>query len=104
MREAMKLEIFRCAACGATLFPARYLCPACGGAQWTKQAVSCGTVLAATTVSHRVGATGAGAVHLASVQTDAGPVVIARLEAAAHKGESVCLEVDEESRILARAC
>lgn len=99
----MKLEVWRCAACGTTLFPARYLCPACGGAHWTKQAVSRGTVLAATTVSHRVGASEAGAVHLASVLTDAGPVVIARLDVAAGKGERVCLEVDEESRILARA-
>ncbi|HKT95587.1 MAG TPA: zinc ribbon domain-containing protein [Paraburkholderia sp.] len=98
----MKLDVFRCAACGVMLFPARYLCPACGGAQWTTQAVSHGTVLAVTTVSHRVGATGASAVHLASVQTDAGPVVIARLEAVARKGESVSLEIDEESRILAR--
>ena len=103
MRQAMKLEVFRCAACGATLFPARYLCPACGGARWTKQAVSCGTVLAATEVSHRVGASEPGAVHLPSVRTDAGPVVIARLDVAAEKGESVSLEVDEENRILARA-
>ncbi|QBR00660.1 DNA-binding protein [Paraburkholderia pallida] len=99
----MKLEVLRCAACGTTLFPARYLCPACGGAQWTKQAVAHGTVLAATVVSHRVGTSEPGAVHLASVRTDAGPVVIARLDVAARKGETVSLEVDEESRILARA-
>lgn len=103
MKQTMKLEVFRCAACGTTLFPARYLCPACGGAQWTKPVVSSGTVLAATTVSHRVGAREPGAVHLASVQTDAGPVVIARFEAAARKGETVLLEVDEESCILARS-
>jgi uncharacterized protein len=99
----MKLEVFRCVACGSTLFPARYFCPACGGAQWSTQAVSNGTVLAATVVSHRVGAHATGAVHLASVETDAGPVVIARLEAEARKGEAVTLEVDAENRILARA-
>lgn len=103
MKQTMTLDVFRCADCGTTLFPARDLCPACGGAQWTKEAVSCGTVLAATVVSHRVGASEPGAVHLASVRTDAGPVVIARLEAAASKGERVSLEVDEDSRILARA-
>ncbi|MFX1675709.1 zinc ribbon domain-containing protein [Paraburkholderia sp. A2WS-5] len=102
MKQTTKLEVFRCTACGATLFPARYLCPACGGARWTKPVVSGGTVLAATTVSHRVGASEPGTVHLASVRTDAGPVVIARLEAAASEGEAVLLEVDEESRILAR--
>ncbi|MFD1554174.1 hypothetical protein ACFSHT_00845 [Paraburkholderia silviterrae] len=53
-----------------------------------------GTVLAATVVSHRVGASEPGAVHLASVRTDAGPVVIARLDVAARKGETVSLEVD----------
>ncbi|WP_028217576.1 Zn-ribbon domain-containing OB-fold protein [Paraburkholderia oxyphila] len=103
MRQITKLEVLRCADCGTTLFPARYLCPVCGGAQWTQQAVAHGTVLAATVVSHRVGASEPGAVHLASVRTDAGPVVIARLDVAARKGETVSLEVDEESRILARA-
>jgi uncharacterized protein len=98
----MTLDVFRCTACGTTLFPARYRCPACGGAQWATLAAASGKVVAATTVTHRVGAAGAGEVHLASVETDAGPTIIARLESAAHEGDTVSLDIDDEHRIVAR--
>ena len=98
----MTLDVFRCTACGTTLFPARYRCPACGGAQWATLAATRGKVVAATTVTHRVGVAGAGEVYLASVETDAGPMVIARLDSAAREGDTVLLDIDDEHRIVAR--
>ncbi|QGZ65008.1 Zn-ribbon domain-containing OB-fold protein [Paraburkholderia acidisoli] len=95
------LEVFRCNACGTTLFPARYFCPSCGGAQFTALAATRGTVVAATAVLHRVGAQASGDLHLASVATDLGPTVIARLDTAIAAGATVALEVDETQRILA---
>jgi len=40
----MTLKVFQCTQCGATLFPARYFCPACGGGQWRECAVQRGTL------------------------------------------------------------
>ncbi|REE07344.1 hypothetical protein B0G71_7837 [Paraburkholderia sp. BL27I4N3] len=99
----MTLKVFRCAQCETTLFPARYFCPACGGGEWSECAVERGSVAESTVVRHRVGAQGGGDVHLASVVTSAGPIVIARLEAAMQSGESVSLDVDDAGRIVGRA-
>ncbi|QCP52015.1 rubredoxin [Trinickia violacea] len=98
----MTLSVFQCTQCGATLFPARVFCPACGGAQWRECAVVRGTVNESTVVRHRVGAQEGGDVHLASVVTSAGPVVIARLEQGVLAGDEVALDMDEANRILAR--
>ncbi|MFM0666926.1 zinc ribbon domain-containing protein [Paraburkholderia sediminicola] len=99
----MTLKVFQCTQCGMTLFPARYFCPACGGAQWSECAVERGNIAESTVVRHRVGAQGGGDVHLASVATSAGPIVIARLEAAMQSGDSVSLDVDDAGRIVGRA-
>jgi hypothetical protein len=42
-------------------------------------------------------------VHLASVTTSAGPIVIARLAAGMQPGDSVSLDVDDTGRIVGRA-
>lgn len=97
------LEVFRCTACGTTLFPARYFCPACGGARFAVLAAARGTVIAATAVLHRVGAQTGGELHLASVATDQGPVVVARLDAPVAAGAAVALDVDAGHRIQAHA-
>lgn len=99
----MMLEVLRCAACGTTLFPARYFCPACGGDAWTRLPVQGGTVAAATIVRHRAGAPDGSDVHIADVATDAGPVVVARLPGPLAVGAAVALEIDAEHRITARA-
>jgi uncharacterized protein len=96
------LTIFRCRACGEALFPARYRCPHCGAADWNDEAAPAGVVEESTVVRHRVGAQGGGDVHLASVRTEAGAVVIARLDAPARAGERVRLTIDEAMRVLAR--
>ena len=99
----MTLKVFQCAQCGHTLFPARYFCPACGGGQWRECAVERGTVAESTVVRHRVGAHGEGDVHLASVATSAGPIVIARLDGAMRSGDAVSLDVDDGGRVTGRA-
>jgi uncharacterized protein len=101
----MTLIVFQCKHCGTTLFPARYFCPACGGGQWRECVVVHGTVAESTVVRHRVGAQAAQAshdVHLASVVTTTGPIVIARLNRALQSGDAVRLDVDEAGRILGR--
>lgn len=103
MSTTKTLEVFRCTACGTTLFPARYFCPACGGAQFAALAATRGTVIAATAVLHRVGAQAGGDLHLASVATEEGPIVVARLDQAAVAGATVALDVDTDNRIQARA-
>ena len=69
---------FQCKEGGATLFPARYFCPACGGAEWGTRTVECGRIAESTVVRHRIGAQAGDDVHLASVLTSVGPIVIAR--------------------------
>jgi uncharacterized protein len=97
------LSILRCNACGEALFPARYRCPHCGDATWTSEPAARGVVEESTVVRHRVGAQGSGDVHLASVRTQAGPVVIARSVAALRAGEAVSLAIDDTMRVWARA-
>ncbi|MBU9184431.1 zinc ribbon domain-containing protein [Burkholderia multivorans] len=96
----MKLEVFQCKQCGSTLFPARYFCFECGGAEWRERAVEHGRVGELTTVRRRVGAQDGGDVLLASVTTDAGPTVIARLEGAVRTGDRVRVAVDEQNRVV----
>ncbi len=96
------LTIFRCRACGEALFPSRYRCPRCGAADWADELAPRGTVEEGTVVRHRVGAQGAGDVHLASVRTTAGAVVIARLDGPACEGEAVALTIDAAMRVQAR--
>lgn len=98
----MILTVFQCKQCDATLFPARYFCPACGGAEWKERVVERGTVNESTVVRHRVGAQEGGDVHLASVATSAGPIVIARLDWTAQAGDDVSLSIDDANRILAQ--
>ncbi|MGF6995465.1 Zn-ribbon domain-containing OB-fold protein [Paraburkholderia sp. GAS32] len=98
----MSIKVFRCTHCGTTLFPARYLCPSCGGAEWSALDAEGGTVTAATAVRRRVGADNGGDIHLASVATDAGPIVIARLDSPVETGDAVSLALDAQHRIVAR--
>ncbi|HEV3105546.1 MAG TPA: zinc ribbon domain-containing protein [Trinickia sp.] len=100
----MTLKVFRCRQCGTTLFPARYFCPSCGCGEWEACVSERGIVAEATVVRHRIAASAGddAQVYLASVVTDRGPIVIARLDAAAQSGDAVNLEMDASNRILAR--
>jgi len=97
------LTVFRCRACGEALFPARYRCPRCGAADWTDEAAPAGVIEESTVVRHRVGASGGSDAHLASVRTEAGAVVIARLDEPQRAGERVRLTIDDAMRVRARA-
>jgi uncharacterized OB-fold protein len=89
-----------CRTCGLRLFPPRLLCPACGGASWSREPAGSGTVEEGTTVRHAVGAAGDVPVSLASVRLDAGPVVVAGVDAQARPGDRV--EVTDADRVWAR--
>ncbi|HKT95299.1 MAG TPA: zinc ribbon domain-containing protein [Paraburkholderia sp.] len=97
------LAIQRCNACGDAVFPARYRCPRCGAADWKREPAAGVAVEESTVVRHRVGAQGRGDVYLASVRTQAGPVVIARSDTALREGEAVALVIDDAMRVRARA-
>ncbi|AYQ92230.1 rubredoxin-like zinc ribbon domain protein [Burkholderia gladioli] len=98
----MTLKVFQCKQCGSTVFPARYFCFDCGGAEWRERVVERGTVDECTTVRRRVGSQDGNDVLIASVTTDAGPIVIARLERNVRVGDDVGLAIDEQNRVLAR--
>ena len=87
----MSVTIHRCAACGQSCFPARQICHRCGGAAWTPVTVDRGTVEEVTTVQHQADAAGAGTVHLASVRTDGGVVILVRLDRPVAPGAEVSL-------------
>lgn len=99
----MKPNVFVCRACHAALFPARYFCPYCGGAHWMEEAVSSGTVLETTVVRHRLGVQDGNDIHLATVKTAPGPMLVVRLDGPTEAGTTVVLEIDDEMRILGRA-
>ena len=105
----MTLQVYCCTGCGQTLFPARFLCPDCGGESWTTVQCANGRIAEGTVVRLRVGvqaqAGAIGAVHLVSVETDRGPVVIAMIDAdewperVASIGAPVRLLMDDAQRI-----
>lgn len=99
----MNLIVFYCRQCDAVLFPARYLCPHCGTSDWEEQVAEGGTIEEITVVRHRVGAQRGEDVHLATVRSTAGPVVIARLDEAMRPGAKVRLELDAAMRVLGHA-
>jgi len=98
----MTLTAFQCAHCGTTVFPPLYFCPSCGGGEWLERALEYGTVSESTVIRHRAGQQAEAVLHLATVVTDDGPVVIARLEQPSADGTRVRLYIDEAQRITAR--
>lgn len=97
----MTFHVFVCNKCSAAVFPARYLCPNCGNAEWSEKTAERGTIAESTTVHRRIGAQPSELVHLASVATDAGPIVVAHLEHALPVGAQVRLTIDDTNRICA---
>jgi uncharacterized OB-fold protein len=83
-----------CSACGHAVFPPRLLCPKCAGSQWREEAVDRGVVEEATEALFRAGSEPVTR-RLASVRTDAGPIVIARLLDDARPGAAVSLALSD---------
>jgi uncharacterized OB-fold protein len=86
------LPISVCLACGHAVFPARLLCPRCGGAEWRDEEVRSGVVEEATVLERAPGGPVTAPVPLGSVGLEGGVVVVARLEAGLAPGDSVRLE------------
>jgi uncharacterized OB-fold protein len=87
---AAGIPIWICSACGHAVFPPRLLCPRCGASEWREQTAERGTVEETTEAVFRTHAE-LEAHRLASVHTDAGPVVIARLLGEVQAGAAVSL-------------
>ena len=79
----------RCAACGAAFFPARLLCPRCGGASWETVSVTQATVEEVTTVRRAVGHAAAEPRRLATVRLPEGQHLIVGLDQTAEPGDAV---------------
>ena len=90
----MNFNVFSCSACDHAVYPGRYLCPTCHGVQWKETPATQGVVHESTTTRHKIGADQQVVLHLATVRTDAGPIVIAKLDAPAMSGEKVSLFIE----------
>jgi uncharacterized OB-fold protein len=77
-----------CARCGHGVFPERSLCPRCGAGEWALREIARGRVEEETTVL-RAPVPLDGPVRLALVRLADGPLVIARLERDAARGDEV---------------
>jgi uncharacterized OB-fold protein len=94
-------KVFACIECGAADFPRRLMCPRCGSAGTREVAAASGTVEETTVVRRRPGMPGESLVRLATVRTDAGPRVIARLDATMQAGVRVNLRHEADGAITA---
>ncbi len=86
----MRPSVFRCVQCDHRMFPARFLCPKCHGDEFLTEVCASGVVTELT----RSASSGdeAGVYMLATVASDAGPVLIARvLDGAVQRGDKVAL-------------
>lgn len=83
-------SVFRCVQCDHRVFPARFLCPQCHGDGFEAEDCPSGVV---TELTRSVVAGGDAEVYmLATVLSDAGPVLIARvLDVAVQRGDRVAL-------------
>jgi uncharacterized OB-fold protein len=78
-------SVVRCARCGLAAWPAPALCRACGSSDLRAEQAATG-LLEETTAADRI--------VLGTVRTDAGPMVVARVEDAS-AGERVALQLDD---------
>lgn len=81
-----------CAACGHMVFPARLLCPRCGGGEWENRELVEAVVEDATVVRRAPGGPPPAPVLLGTVRLEGGLLVVARFEPGVEEGASVRLE------------
>jgi hypothetical protein len=83
------LPLQRCDACSLAVFPPRLACPICGGRRWREEHTDGGVAEQVTVVRHALGHDGGDPHGLASVLTDAGPLVIAGTDPGLSPGSRV---------------
>jgi uncharacterized protein len=91
---AVGVPICICGACGHAVFPPRLLCPGCGASEWREEVAERGVVEEVTEALFRVRSEPVTR-RLASVRTEVGPVVIARLLDDAEPGAAVSLALSD---------
>jgi uncharacterized OB-fold protein len=91
---------FACVACAQVDFPRRLLCPSCGCDEFVEVKACKGRVEDVTTLHHRAGKAGGDIAYIATVLTQAGPRVIARLECLLEPGAAVSLRVESDGAIV----
>ncbi len=86
----MSPSVFRCVQCDHRVFPARFLCPQCHGDEF--EAEECGSGVVTELTRSLVSGDETGVYMLATVASDTGPVLIARvLDEAVQRGDKVAL-------------
>jgi uncharacterized OB-fold protein len=96
------IELAACTGCGAAFFPARLICPRCGGSGWSAQVVREGVVEETTCVRHAIGTPDGEPRVLATVRLPAGQRVVAGLDHQLPRGSRVELS-ELDGAILASA-
>jgi uncharacterized protein len=86
------LPVSICSACRQVVFPARVLCPRCGGSDWETGEVDEGVLEDVTAVRRVPGGELPEPIQLGAVRITGGPVVVARLEPGADPGTPVSVE------------
>lgn len=99
----MTFNVFKCSACGHTVYPARYLCPLCHATTWQETDAGMGAILETTATRHKMGADQQSVLHLATTRTAAGPVVIAKLDGPSQEGDKVDFFI-ENGALKAKLC
>lgn len=88
------LEIPVCAACGLAAFPPHLMCSRCGAMAWHAEVAARGIAEEITLLRRAVGSDpNAPPIALASIRTELGPTVIARLDGSVAAGDDVELEM-----------
>lgn len=96
-----------CEACGHAVYPPRILCPRCGGAAWKRRLAESGVVEEVTVrrpvLKRRQLPWGnwldQEATRLASIKTDAGPRIVARVPEGVAAGDRVVLSLQASTAI-----
>jgi uncharacterized OB-fold protein len=86
--------IWRCSACGTTVFPRRLLCPQCHGAAFEEARVHAGVIEEIAVIRHMIGQENWQPRRIANVRTIGGPSITAGLRDEA--GEGTVVELFEE--------
>jgi uncharacterized protein len=97
------MNVFACTLCGQCDFPRRLLCAHCGNDLFNEVDAATGRVEEVTVLHHRAGKPGSEMTCLATLLTDAGPRVIARLARPLAPGTVVGIQCESDGALVAFA-